>query len=83
VTAHSAAQFALIAIGITFGLSLLAFWLWMLVDALTREPSADDRLVWTLVICLTQLLGAALYYLLRYRRRGLAELVVPNPKPLG
>ena len=52
-------------------LSLLAFWVWMLVDCLTKEPKeGGDRLVWALAIILTKFVGAALYYFVRYRKRG-------------
>jgi len=73
----------LIATGVALGLFLLVFWVWMLVDCLTKEPVAEDRLVWTLVICLTQLLGAALYYFLRYRRRDQARLARQRPGLAG
>ena len=60
----------LIAIGSAAVLSILAFWIWMLVDCLTREPrEGNDRLIWTLVIVFTKLFGAGLYYFMRYRRR--------------
>lgn len=61
----------LIVLALPIGLSLLAFWIWMLIDCLTRESKAgNDRLVWALVIVFTKLLGAALYYFIRYRRRA-------------
>lgn len=42
------------------------FWLWMLVDCLVKEPSgSNEKILWTLVILLTHLLGALLYYLIR------------------
>lgn len=56
--------------GLVLVVSLIAFWVWMLVDCLTREPGeGNDRVVWLLAIVLTKLIGAALYYFLRYRRR--------------
>ena len=58
-----------IALVAAFALPLLGFWIWMLVDCLTKESrEGQDRLLWTLVIIFTKFLGAALYYFLRYRR---------------
>jgi hypothetical protein len=52
-------------------LSLLAFWVWMLVDCLTKEEKeGSNRLIWTLAIILTKFLGATLYYFLGYRKSG-------------
>lgn len=65
------------------GLSLLAFlvflilgvagtilWVWMLVDCVTKEPSAgNDKIVWVLVILFTHLLGALVYLLVRRPQR--------------
>ena len=54
----------------------------MLVESLTKEK-AEDRLVWTLVICVTKFLGAVLYYFLRHRRRARADLALRRPRPAG
>ena len=44
-----------VATGVTLALALVAFWIWMLIDCLTRESKAgQDRLVWALVIVVTQ-----------------------------
>ena len=60
-----------VAAGVTLALAVVVFWIWMLIDCLTRESKeGQDRLVWALVIVFTKLVGAALYYFLRYRRRG-------------
>jgi hypothetical protein len=64
------AEYVLIALGVTAGVSLLVFWVWMLFDCLTRESrEGSERLVWLLAIILTKFLGAGLYYFLRVRRR--------------
>jgi hypothetical protein len=44
------------------GIAYLAVWLWALVDAI-RNPALDSttRLMWVLVIILTQLIGAVIY----------------------
>ena len=60
----------LIPVGLALAIGLVGFWIWMLVDCLTRETaSGSERIVWTMVILLTKLFGAALYFFLRYRRR--------------
>ncbi len=75
------AETSLTALAATFALTLVGFWIWMLVDCLNKESrEGQDRLIWTLVIVFTKILGAALYYFLRYRRR--ANLVDHNgPTP--
>ena len=46
------------------------FWIWMLVDCATREPSqGNDKVVWVIVIALTHILGAAIYFLVRRPER--------------
>ena len=46
------------------------FWLYTLVDCLTKEPSeGNDKLVWTLVIILVPLIGSLLYYFVRRPER--------------
>ena len=57
---------------IVFGCSILGtiFWIWMLIDCATNEPSEDnDKLVWILIIALTHLLGAMLYLFIRRPQR--------------
>lgn len=54
----------------TLGMAGTVFWVWMLIDCVTREPaSGDDRLAWTLVIAFTHLLGALAYLLVRRPQR--------------
>ncbi len=46
------------------------FWIWMLIDCLTQEPSeGNDKLVWTLVIIFTHGVGALIYLLVRRPER--------------
>jgi hypothetical protein len=46
------------------------FWIWMLVDCLMNEPSqGNEKVIWAIVILLTHLLGAALYYFIRRPKR--------------
>ncbi|WP_425396287.1 PLD nuclease N-terminal domain-containing protein [Aeoliella sp.] len=59
-------------IGVLVLLSLAGgvFWLWMLIECLTKEPSeGNDKLVWGLVIFLGSFPGALLYYFLRRNER--------------
>lgn len=58
--------FIVLGIGV-FG---TAFWIWMLVDCLTKEPSeGNDRLVWVIVVVFTHFIGAAIYFLVRRPQR--------------
>ena len=45
----------------------LAFWLWMLVDAMTKQP--EDKLVWVLVLIFGSIIGAFVYYLMPRKKR--------------
>jgi hypothetical protein len=40
------------------------FWIWMIVDCATKDRD-PDRLVWTIIIVFTHILGAALYFFFR------------------
>jgi hypothetical protein len=44
-------------------LAAFAFWIWMLVDCIKNEGiSGNERIAWVLVIALTHLLGAIIYF---------------------
>jgi len=46
------------------------FWVWMLVDCATKEPSeGNDKVVWILVIVFTYWVGALIYLLVRRPER--------------
>lgn len=48
----------------------MAFWIWMLVDCATKEPSqGNDKIIWILVIIFTHWLGALIYYFVRRPER--------------
>ncbi len=52
------------------GVAGTAFWIWMLVECVTRESSeGNDKLVWILVILFTHLLGALIYLIVRRPKR--------------
>ncbi len=42
-------------------LAVTAFWIWMVVDCATKEPSGSDKIVWILVIIFLHWLGGIIY----------------------
>jgi len=57
---------------VSVAVSLLgfAFWVWMLIDCLTKEPSeGNDKLIWALVIIVLPAIGALLYLFVRRPER--------------
>lgn len=54
------------------GLISLAIWVWALIDAI-QNPGLNptERLIWVLVIVLTNLIGAILYLLIGRNRRAM------------
>jgi len=51
-------------------LAVFAFWIWMLVDCAKYEREGNDKLVWILVIVLTGIFGAMIYFFVRRMPRG-------------
>jgi hypothetical protein len=48
----------------------LGFWIWALVDCVTKEPpQGNDRLMWILIIALAGWIGALIYVLVRRPQR--------------
>ena len=46
------------------------FWIWMIVDCAINEPSeGNDKVVWILIIVLTHVIGAAIYFFVRRPER--------------
>lgn len=46
------------------------FWLWMIIDCATKEPSgSNNQIIWLLIIIFTHLIGAILYYFIRRSER--------------
>ncbi len=70
-------ELAFVGIWLLFstGLSLavVVFWIWMLIDCVTKEPSeGNDKLIWALVIIFVTPaipVGAVIYYLIRRPER--------------
>ncbi len=57
-----------------FFLGGFALWVWMLVDAISREdkryPNADSntKIMWILILMLTGLIGGVVYYFMMKRK---------------
>jgi hypothetical protein len=52
------------------GLAAFAFWLWMLIDCATKESAeANTKVVWIVIIAVTGVIGAGLYWLMRRPQR--------------
>jgi hypothetical protein len=52
------------------GLALFVFWIWMLVDCATKEPSqGNDKIIWILIIIFAHWIGALIYFLVRRPER--------------
>jgi len=48
----------------------LAFWIWMLIECATKEPSeGNDKLIWILIIVFASTIGALIYYFVRRPER--------------
>jgi hypothetical protein len=55
---------------IILGLALSAFWIWMLIDCISNEPSiGNDKIIWVLVILILHGFGALLYFFIRRPQR--------------
>jgi len=58
-----------------FGISWLLFilgsifWIWMLIEAATKESSTGDKILWVIIIIFTHIIGAAIYFFFRYNPR--------------
>ncbi|MEI6914768.1 MAG: PLD nuclease N-terminal domain-containing protein [Armatimonadota bacterium] len=71
---------AAVGIGLTYlifmmfllgiGLLFSVFWIWMLIDCATQEPSeGNTKIVWILVILLGHFIGALVYFCVRRPQR--------------
>jgi heme/copper-type cytochrome/quinol oxidase subunit 2 len=45
-----------------------AFWIWMLVAAISREEKSEDKILWVIIILVLHFVGALLYFFMRYRQ---------------
>jgi hypothetical protein len=50
-------------IGGLFAIALFAFWIWMLIHAITNKGLTDvEKLIWVLVVIFLHALGALIYF---------------------
>ena len=46
------------------------FWIWMLIECVTKEPDAGNtKICWTLIIVFSHVVGAIIYFLVRRDQR--------------
>jgi hypothetical protein len=51
-------------------IAIFAFWIWMIVDCATNEPSeGNEKLVWIVIIIFAQIIGALIYFFVRRPKR--------------
>jgi hypothetical protein len=68
--AMGAPELILILMAVGVGLFGTAFWIWMLIDCATKEPSeGNERLVWIIIVVFTHIIGAAIYFVVRRPQR--------------
>ena len=69
---HSGDIGAFIGGGVGMILSALVFifWLWMLIDCITKEKDSTQRIIWALVIFFLPCVGSLIYYFVRKMPRG-------------
>lgn len=55
---------------VPLGLLATAFWIWMLIDCIKNESiSGNEKIAWVVVIALTHLLGAVIYFFAGRKRQ--------------
>jgi uncharacterized membrane protein YidH (DUF202 family) len=55
---------------IAIGLAAFAFWIWMLIECVTKEPdTGNTKVCWVLIIVFAHVVGALIYYLVRRDQR--------------
>jgi hypothetical protein len=64
--------FGLVCVFWALGLLAFAFWLWMLIDALTKEPTTNEKILWAVVMILLPVVGSLIYFFVRKQARGRA-----------
>ncbi len=53
------------------GLALFAFWIWMLIHAITNQRLNDtEKIIWVLVVLFLHVLGALIYFFVGRRKAG-------------
>ena len=57
----------MVAVGVLLG---FAFWIWVLIDCVTKEAdSGNNKIVWILIIVFAHVIGALIYYFVRRPQR--------------
>jgi membrane protein DedA with SNARE-associated domain len=57
-------------VGVLISLAVTIFWLWMLTDCASNEPSeGNDKLTWILIILFVPVFGSVIYYFFRRPER--------------
>ena len=70
VAGFGLAFLCIIGLILIFGILGSIFWIWMLIDCLTKEPDAgNSKLVWAIVIFFLHFVGAAIYFFVRRPER--------------
>ena len=53
------------------GLALFAFWIWMLIHAITNKGLTDaEKIIWVLVVLFLHALGALIYFFVGRPKAG-------------
>lgn len=53
------------------GLALFAFWIWMLIHAITNKGLTDtEKIIWVLVVLFLHVLGALIYFFVGRPKAG-------------
>ena len=56
---------------ILFGLAVMAFWIWMLVDCITNKGLRDgEKVGWALAIVFLHIIGSLLYLFIGHPKRN-------------
>jgi len=49
---------------------LFVFWIWTLIDVLTKEPSeGNEKLIWVVIVFFAHFIGSLLYHFIRRPER--------------
>jgi hypothetical protein len=61
----------LLLIAVVVGLAAFAFWIWMLVHAITNKGLTDgEKIAWVLVVLFLHCLGALIYFFIGRPKGG-------------
>jgi hypothetical protein len=64
-------EILLFLVMVPFVIAVFAFWIWMLVHAITNPGLRDvEKLIWVVVILFTHFIGALIYFFVGRPRRS-------------